>query len=332
MIVLHVHHTSYQQLLHDMAAEQGIKLEPGADYLKLQAPAGEGILKAISLFNDLEVLLVDAKYYDHLTTIRQRAEQRYFILHFDDVYITDTAMVKVDNESLQKTNTRHSVARLTSNLFQNIEELPANLHIKSVKVLFNEQWLKKYMGLDADADVVKRYLSLKTESFDIEPLDAEYLRLMEELWNTDKDDPLQNIFLQNRITLLIERFFSRLYSKTNLLEGKFDLTSDMISRLITVEKMLVEDFSKLPPTIEQFSRIVSMSSTSLKKGFKTMYGDSIYSYYQKQRLQKAKELLLSGRFNVKQTAEAIGYTNVSNFTSAFKKQFKNAPGTAIPGQ
>ncbi len=332
MVVLHVHHNSYHRLLHDMAAQLGIKHDAAADYLKLQPPVGEGILKAISLFNDLEVLLVDAKYFDTLTTIRHRDEQRYFILHFDDVYITDTAMVRVDNESLLKTNTRHSVARLTSNLFQNTEELPAGLHIKSIKVLFTEQWLKKYMGLDADADVVKKYLSLKTESFDIEQLDAEYLRLMEDLWKVRQDDPLQNMYLQNRVTLLVERFFSRLYSKTNLLEGRFDLTSDTINRLITVEKMLVEDFSRLPPTIEQFSRMVSMSSTSLKKSFKTMYGDSIYSYYQKQRLQKAKELLLSGKYNVRQTAEAVGYHNVSNFTSAYKKRFHNAPGSIMPAQ
>ena len=140
-----------------------------------------------------------------------------------------------------------------------------------------------------------------------------------------KDDPLQNIYLQNRVTLLIERFFTRLYGKTNLLEGKFDLSSDVINRLIKVEQMLVEDFSKLPPTIEQFSKLVSMSSTMLKKSFKTMYGDSIYSYYQKQRLQKANELLISGSYNVKQTAGAVGYNNVSNFTSAYKKSTKKHP-------
>lgn len=315
-----------------MAVQLHIPLNAAGDFLKVQPPAGEGILKAISLHDDLEVLLVDVRFFDSLTTIRQRSDSRYFILHFDDVFIADTALVKVDDETLQKTNTRHSVARLTSNLFENTEELPARLHIKSVKVMFNEQWLKKYMGLDAEADVVRKYLSLKTESFDIEQLDAEYLKLMEELWSVKKDDPLQNIYLQNRVTLLIERFFSRLYGKTNLLEGKFDLSSDTISRLITVEKMLVEDFSRLPPTIEQFSKMVSISSTNLKKSFRTMYGDSIYSYYQKQRLQKARELLLTGKFNVRQTAEAIGYNNVSNFTSAFKKLFKNAPGTVIPAQ
>jgi AraC-like DNA-binding protein len=329
MTVLNINHTGYKQLLHDLAVKLHLPHNTAADFLLVQPPAGTGILKAISLHDDLEVLLVDFKLATGLTTIRQRSDTRYFILHFDDVFIANTALVKVDDETLQKTNTRHSVARLTSNLFQNTEELPAGLHIKSVKVLFNEKWLKKYMGLDAQDDVVKKYLSLKTESFDIEQLDGEYLKLMDELWVVKKDDPLQNIYLQNRITLLIERFFTRLYSKSNLLEGRFDLSSEVINRLIKVEKTLVEDFSRLPPTIEQFSKMVSMSSTMLKKSFKTMYGDSIYAYYQKQRLQKANELLVSGKYNVKQTAEAIGYNNVSNFTSAYKKQYKKAPGQVL---
>jgi hypothetical protein len=179
MTVLQVDHINYKQLLHDIAARLNISQKAGDDFLKLQPPAGTGILKAVSLFNELEVLLADVRFSESFTTIRKRSDNRYFILHFDDVFVTTTAVMKVDDETLQKTNSRHSVARLTSNLFENTEELPAGLHIKSIKVLFNEHWLKKYMGLDAEDDVLKKYLSLKTESFDIEPLDGEYLKLMD---------------------------------------------------------------------------------------------------------------------------------------------------------
>jgi len=328
MIVLNINHISYRQLLHDLSTALHTPYQQEG-FLLLSPPAGKGIIKIISLFDELQVLLVNACFNEKLITIRERSDDRYFILHFDDVFIKDTATLKVDDELLQKSNTRHSVARLTSNIFVNTEELPAHLHIKSIKVLFNEKWLKKYMGMEANDDVLQRYLSLKTESFDIEQLDAEYLKLMDDLWTVQKDDPLQNIFLQNRVTLLIERFFTHLYSKTNLLEGKFNLSSEVINGLIKVEHELVNDFSKLPPTIEEFSKLVSMSTTKLKKSFKSMYGDSIYSYYQKQRLQKANELLLTGMYSVKQAAQAVGYTNLANFTLAFKKQFRKAPENSL---
>ena len=328
MIVLHINHINYKALLHDLAQAMNIPVIDD-DYLILHPPAGNGILKALNLFDELQVLLADVSFNEGIITIREQSNNRYFVLHFDDVFVNDTVTLKVDDESLQKSNTRHAVARLTSNVFINTEVLPANLHIKSVKVLFNEKWLKKYMGMDADADVLQRYLSLKTESFDLEQLDTEYLKLMGELWDAKKDDPLQNIFLQNRVTLLIERFFTRLYGKMNLLKGKFNLSSEVIKTIIEVEQLLVKDFSIPPPTIDEFSRLVSMSSTKLKKSFKSMYGDSIYSYYQKQRLQKANELLLSGRYNVKQAAEAVGYNNVSNFTLAYNKQYKKDAGNIL---
>jgi AraC-like DNA-binding protein len=326
MIVLNPNYNNYKLLLQEIATALAINYQPGADFLIIPPAAGKGIYKTISLFDELQVLLVDVAINQPAVIKREKTASSYFLLHFDDVFIADTATLKVDDEVLQRTNTRHSVARLTCNIFSNIEEGPANLHLKSVKVLFNEKWLKKYLGMDANDDVLQKYLSLKTESFDIEQLDEEYLKLMDDLWNAKKDDPLQNIFLQNRVTLLIERFFTRLYSKTNLLQGKFNLSSSVIQKMIQIEHLLSDDFSKLPPTIDEFSKIVSMSSTMLKKSFKTMYGDSIYAYYQKQRLQKANELLLSGKYSVKQTAGAVGFNNVSKFTLAYKKQFNRLPG------
>lgn len=328
MIVLNINHINYKQLLQDLATALRIPYKQ-EDFLLINPPTGHGVLKAISLFDELQVLLADVTFNEGMMTIRERSDDRYFILHFDDVFITETASLRVDDEILQKSNTRHAVARLTSNIFLNTEELPAHLHIKSIKVLFNENWLKKYMGMDADDDVLQKYLSLKTESCDFEPLDAEYLKLMNDLWSAKKEDPLQNIFLQNRVALLVERFFTRLYAKVNLLEGKFDLSSDVIKTMIKVEHLLVNDFSKLPPTIDEFSKLLSMSSTKLKKSFKTMFGDSIYAYYQKQRLQKAHELLMSGNYNIKQAANAVGYTNVANFTLAFKKQYNSIPGSVV---
>ncbi|MEO6731531.1 MAG: AraC family transcriptional regulator [Ferruginibacter sp.] len=328
MIVFEINHTNYIMLLKDLAAALNLPVT-GDDFIVLTPPAGEGTMKVLSLFDDLQVLLTDASFGQKLLTVRSRSDTRYFILHFDDVYINDTARFTVDAEILQKSNSRHAVARLTSNIFNNTEEIPANVHIKSVKILINEQWLKKYFGLNSNADVLQKYLSLKTESFDIEKLDAEYLKLMDSLWSEQKMEPLHNIFLQNRVTLLMERFFTRLHDKMNLLEGGFKLNEEDVQRLIRVEQLLVNDFSETPPTIDEFSRIVSMSGTKLKKNFKSLYGDSIYAYYQKSRMQKAKVLLMSTKYNVKETAEAIGYNNTSNFIAAFKKQYHISPGEMI---
>jgi AraC-like DNA-binding protein len=328
MIVLSINHTDYRLLLQDLATVLRIPYN-GDDYVNIPDHAGSGTLKALKLFNELNVLLVNAVFNEALVYKRPQSETRYYVLHFEDVYIKGTTKSLIDDELLQKTNTHHAYARLTSNVFSFSEELPPGISIKSVKILFEEKWLQKYLGLSADTSVLQKYLSLKTESFDIEPLDAEYLKLIEEIYSVPQDDPLQNIYLQNRVALLVERFFTRIHEKADLVGGVFKLTDDEMQRLIKVEQSLIKDFSEAPPTIEAFSKMVSMSSTKLKKSFKEMYGNSIYSYYQKLRMQKARELILSGQHTIRQTAEAVGYINTANFITAFKKQYNILPGQLL---
>lgn len=311
-----------------MAGAMGMPYQ-GEDFIILKPPAGDGIIKIIDLAPELQVLLADVEFGKYFFAKRQQSAERYYVLHFEDIYIKDTAAFSVDGEVLEKKQTRHSVVRLTSNMFTNTEEVSAHTRVKAVKVFFSEAWLKKYLGLQENVDGLQKYVSLKTSSFDIEPLDAEYLSLMDELWNAKKDDPLQNIFLQNRVTLLIERFFSRLAVKMKGHDDGHDMPEEDIQKLMQVERLLVKDLSEPPPTIDTLAKMAAISATKLKRNFKELYGTGIYTYYQTVRLQKAKEMLLSRRYSVKQTAEAIGFHNTANFSTAFKKQFKTLPSQFI---
>ena len=326
MIVLNITHNDYHLLLKDFAALLQIPYN-SPNKLSIIEPAGKGVMKALNLYNDIQVLLTDAYFNNSVVTIREKKDDRYYILHFDDVTITNTVKFQVDDNLLQKTNTRHSVARLTSNLFTNTETIPAGQAIKSVKILLNEKWMKNYLGLDEKADVLNKYLTLKTESFDLEPLDAAYKKLLDELWTALKDEQVSEIFIQNRVGLLIERFFTRIHDKLNSTVKKFRLSEDEMKRLLQIEQDITRNLSIMPPTIDQCARMASMSSTKLKKNFKNIFGDSIYSYYQKHRMLKAKELMLAKRYTVKQVAKEVGYDNVSNFITAFRKQFNHSPGS-----
>ncbi len=311
-----------------MAAAMGIPYH-GEDFVLLHPPAGNGIIKIIDLAPELQVLLADVEFGSYFFAKRQQSDKRYYVLHFEDIYVKDTAAFSVDGEVLEKKQTRHSVVRLTSNMFTNTEEVSAHTRIKAVKVFFSEAWLKKYLGLQENVDGLQKYVSLKTASIDMEPLDAEYFALMEELWNAKKEDPLQNIFLQNRVTLLIERFFSRLLVKMKQNGHTPDMPEEDIQKLMQVERLLVKDLTESPPTIDTLSKMVAISSTKLKRNFKELYGTGIYTYYQSVRLQKAKEMLLSRRYSVNEVAEAVGFHNSANFSTAFKKQFKTLPSQFI---
>jgi AraC-like DNA-binding protein len=74
-----------------------------------------------------------------------------------------------------------------------------------------------------------------------------------------------------------------------------------------------------PLTIPELSLEVGINQCYLKKGFKEIFGITVYDFVQEQRMLKAKLLLTTTDFTVSQVADEIGFSSMSNFSSAFKK-------------
>ena len=78
-------------------------------------------------------------------------------------------------------------------------------------------------------------------------------------------------------------------------------------------------------TIEELSERFDFSPTVLKRCFKGVYGDSIYAYMKRYRLQVAERLLQEGELTVGEIATQVGYLNPNKFTSAFCAEYGMPP-------
>jgi AraC-like DNA-binding protein len=177
--------------------------------------------------------------------------------------------------------------------------------------------------------VLSAYLSLQVENVHTEPLDSEYRRLIQEITEVEEDSPMRLAIIQNRIMLLIERFFLRIYERKKNSYSHVALSKPDIDRMMRVEGALTRDIFEPAPTISQLAKMVSISESKLKKDFKLIYGLPVYEYFQKIRMQAAKDKLLSGGHSVKEVAMELGYLNLSNFTIAFKKEFGLLPSKLL---
>ena len=61
-----------------------------------------------------------------------------------------------------------------------------------------------------------------------------------------------------------------------------------------------------------------MSPTKLKRLFKQIFGDSIFSYYQAFRMKEAARLLKE-QFSVSEVGYQLGFTNLSHFSRVFEQ-------------
>jgi len=93
-----------------------------------------------------------------------------------------------------------------------------------------------------------------------------------------------------------------------------------VDRLHDAAKLL-DRMQEEPPTLAELARQVGLGETALKRGFPRVFGTTVFGYLRERRLDRARQLLLSGEATVMEAAAAVGYSNPSNFASAFRARF-----------
>ncbi len=78
-------------------------------------------------------------------------------------------------------------------------------------------------------------------------------------------------------------------------------------------------------SLYMLSKKFSMNRDKVQRLFKMVYGDTIFSYYRKIRLEKALIMLKTNEFSIQDIAYSVGYASVSSFRLAFKKQYNVLP-------
>ncbi|MBX3240715.1 MAG: helix-turn-helix transcriptional regulator [Chitinophagaceae bacterium] len=145
--------------------------------------------------------------------------------------------------------------------------------------------------------------------------------ILEALLNNSYTESLENIFINAQTQMLL------LYSLECMLGEKEEevftckfLANDLDREKILKARDLLLQHIGEPITIKDLSRKVAINECYLKKGFKEMFGTTIFDYYQSQRMEHAKYLLYEKGLSVTDVSLMLGYSSISHFSTAFKKQ------------
>jgi AraC-like DNA-binding protein len=286
---------------------------------------GTGYIKAIELPNGLQALINECVLIDDVKFKREPALHESYTLRFDELKNLKQLTLQIDEDKLNDEPMVYSSVFLSNSLSEISYTATAGTESRCVNVFFTAQWLKNNIGISNTDDVFKKYFSLKTGSLNFDVLNLPYRQQMDEIFEIKKDEQFDKMMMQNRVMMLLEIFFRRLYANSKNENTNSPINDDTVKRLMMVESLLVHNLSAPPPTIAELSRIAMMSETKLKNVFKIVYGHNIYEYYQKNRMFKARQMLRSKSRSVKETGMALGFKNLSNFTIAYKKEFNLLP-------
>lgn len=324
MFVFEYDHVNYSALMQDFANQLGVPLQNGRFIFPRNVAIG--FIQQVELQSRLQAMVFDYTFTDNYRGKRKKIKEEVYTLWFTEIGVEGDVTLEIDNEKYRPGNAAFSTVTLTSSLFDAILEASPGTRFRGINVLLNNEWLADHLGVDANSGLLQKYLSLKASRINIEPIDIEYKKLMQEIINlVTGEEQFKQIAIQNRILLLIERFFMRLAVKMQDTSLSVKLPREDINRVMEVEAMLTEDVFKSPPPITQLAKMVHVSETKLKNDFKTVYGMPIYQYFQKARMSAAKEVLQTHKYSIKQVAQEMGFVNLSNFSIAFKKEFGMLP-------
>jgi AraC-like DNA-binding protein len=155
-----------------------------------------------------------------------------------------------------------------------------------------------------------------------QPITKQLKTIIAEIAEAGQPAYIRRIYLEGKILELLS-----LQLKNNLL-----YTPENIERVIAKDellklqtaKQLLEENIKNPFSLIELAKKCGLNDFKLKKGFKEVYGHTVFGYLAQLRMEKAQLLLQQG-LTVNEVADAVGYKNPHHFTAAFKKWYGFLP-------
>ncbi|MFD2256915.1 helix-turn-helix domain-containing protein [Luteolibacter algae] len=116
---------------------------------------------------------------------------------------------------------------------------------------------------------------------------------------------------------------------SRLSHEKDERASQNMRRLNLADSWIREHLDSREP-VARLCDYLNLSQASLYRLFKQEIGDSPAGYFRRLRMESGRKLLRSGEHQVKEIALRLGYSQVNDFSRAYRDFFGNPPSLDIP--
>lgn len=204
---------------------------------------------------------------------------------------------------------------------------PGQENSRAIAIGINREELMNYMdsndlfslSLPKDSQYIQSHILFKK-------MNPHHLnQMLQSLYGCPHSRSVSRLFLEAKILEILALELSGYQSENHnpipsMKWKKMDIKLLNEARSILLNRM--DD----PPNLNELSRLVGLNQLKLKKGFREIFGTTVYGYLRKERMLKAKQLFDEKSMNVLEAAMIVGYSNPAHFATAFRKEFGINPG------
>ncbi|MDM9382160.1 AraC family transcriptional regulator [Chlorogloeopsis sp. ULAP01] len=87
-----------------------------------------------------------------------------------------------------------------------------------------------------------------------------------------------------------------------------------------------------PPSLLELAQMVEVSDRTLRRGFRELFGTTVFQFLINERMKLAEQLLREGNRSVAEVANFVGYSHLGQFAALFKRKFGITPSKCLLGK
>jgi AraC family transcriptional activator of pyochelin receptor len=186
--------------------------------------------------------------------------------------------------------------------------------------------IKKFHSLfSQDADHIS-FLSPENNSkkyYDTAIISPNMAVVLSQILNANVHKSMQSLYLKGKVYELLSLYFNK-NEDADSEQCPFLVDEDNVRKIRKAKEIILEQMVE-PPSLQALSEEIDLSLSKLKEGFKQLYGETVYGYLLTHKMEEARRMLESGKFNVNEVGLKVGYSTSSHFIAAFKKKYNTTP-------
>ncbi len=134
---------------------------------------------------------------------------------------------------------------------------------------------------------------------------------------------MKSLYFKGKVYEVLSLYFNK--NEDPSLEKCPFLVDEQNVQKIRKAKEIILDRMTDPPSLDELAVNIGLSLKKLKEGFKQLYGDTVFAYLLDHKMDEARIMLDSQKYNVNEVALKLGYSTSSHFIAAFKKKYGTTP-------
>ena len=159
------------------------------------------------------------------------------------------------------------------------------------------------------------------------PINARMRMIIHEIMHCERTEPLKKMLVEARVIELLLLQLEQMIADqdTHQKASSNYLKRADVDRMYAVRDIIEANLSN-PYSLSTLAKQVGTNEFTLKKGFKSLFGTTVFGYLHERQMMQARDMLLEEKDKtVTEVSEQCGYQYPSHFTTAFKRRFGVLP-------